>query len=279
MVPLYLNTFLGEFYQSCVRSGISPQFLQSYPCEISRYLNSAPFNRNINIETHPKFISSCQILRTWNQNMDVFATTDADDTMHRPISFDHLRLLYKSPYLACDTPESLQNKVWVDINLYFGVLSRKMLRQLDKNSFVLEIDSNNGRRYYRIADNRIPKDRHMSRMYEQPGSALCPVNSMLYYYSRLHPNTEAFFQQPDKSGAVSVWYHPTAVGKNVHSGKLSTICRCCGIKLYYRNTALRAVYRSVHAHSPDYTFEFSDSMYGIINGADNDSDSVQYMTT
>ncbi|CAG2245786.1 unnamed protein product [Mytilus edulis] len=266
MLPLYLNSFLTEFYQTCVRSGLPSNILEAYPSEISRYLNNPPFNRNIDIETHPEFISSSQILRSWCHNFDVSPMAAPDDAVHRPISDEDLQLLYRSPCMSCDTPEGLQNKVWVDVNLYFGVLSRKMLRQLEKSSFILEVDYDNDRRYYRIADEKIPKDRHMSRMYEQPGNQLCPVQSMLHYYSRLNPSSEAFFQQPDKSGVGSVWYNPTPVGKNVHSGKLSTICRPCGIKLYYRNTALRAVYRRIHAHSPDYTFEFSKRILKIVSG-------------
>ncbi|XP_052065401.1 uncharacterized protein LOC127705183 isoform X7 [Mytilus californianus] len=275
MLPLYLNSFLTEFYQTCVRSGLPSNILEAYPSEISRYLNNPPFNRNIDIETHPEFISSSQILRSWCHNFDVSSMAAPDDAVHRPISDEHLQLLYRSPCMSCDTPEGLQNKVWVDVNLYFGVLSRKMLRQLEKSSFILEVDYDNDRRYYRIADEKIPKDRHMSRMYEQPGNQLCPVQSMLHYYSRLNPSSEAFFQQPDKSGVGSVWYNPTPVGKNVHSGKLSTICRPCGIKLYYRNTALRAVYRRIHAHSPDYTFEFSKRILRIVSGEDEENNTNQ----
>lgn len=262
MASVHLNSLLGDFYQYSVRFGISPEILQSYPYEMSRYLCSPPFNRNLNIDGNADFFSSCTILRSMCQNYDMGSM--------RPISQEDLQLLYKSRCMSSDSPESLQNKVWIDVNLYFGVLSRKMLRQLEKNSFLLEMDYNNDRRYYRIADPRIPKDRHLSRMYEQPGNPLCPVQSMLLYYSRLNPSIEAFFQQPDKTGSTPVWYHPTPVGKNVHSGKLSTICRQCGIKLYYRNLALRSVYRSVHSRAPDYTYEFSRIIMEMISGSRTD---------
>lgn len=262
MVPRQLNSLLGDFYQYSARFGTLPESLQSFPYEMSRYLSSPPFNRCLNIDGNSDFFSSCTILRSLCQNYEIGSM--------RPISQEDLQLLYKSPCMSADTPESLQNKVWIDVNLYFGVLSRKMLRQLEKKSFVLEMDYNNDRRYYRIADPRVPKDRHLSRMYEQPGNPLCPVQSMLLYYSRLNPGIDAFFQQPDKTGSTPIWYHPTPVGKNVHSGKLSTICRQCGIKIYYRNLALRSVYRSVHSRAPDYTYDFSRSIIEMISGSRSD---------
>ncbi|XP_069132878.1 uncharacterized protein [Argopecten irradians] len=257
-----INHYLVNFYRYYhSNENLPDELLRLYPLEITRYLQAQPFCRDVDVICSPEFASSNRFLESM-MGGEV-------ETAIKPITPTHLQILYSSSILSCNDPFSLQNKVWVDVNLYFGVLSRLFLRQLRKDSFVLEIDPNVGRRYFRIVDSNIGKDKVMSRMYEQIGSPFCPVSSLLLYLTKLNPNSDVFFQQPRREGNLQGWYTETAVGKNVHSNKLATLCSHAGINTYYRNTALRMFSRSILSYTSDLTNAYSDEIERTINGLNN----------
>ncbi|XP_033752953.1 uncharacterized protein LOC117336493 isoform X3 [Pecten maximus] len=257
-----LNHLLVNFYRYYhSNENLPDELLRLYPLEMTRYLQAKPFFRDMDITYNPEFVSSNRVLESILGG-DV-------ETATKPITPAHLQILYSSSLLSCNDPFSLQNKVWMDVNLYFGVLSRIFLRQLRKDSFVLETDPTMGRRYFRIVDSNIGKDKVMSRMYEQIGSPFCPVSSLLLYLTKLNPNSDVFFQQPRRESNLQNWYTETAVGKNVHSNKLATLCSHAGINTYYKNTALRMFSRSVLSYTSDLTNAYSDEIERTINGLNN----------
>lgn len=265
-----ISHHLGNFYRYYQANDSLPnKLLQFYPQEVTRYLQAQPFCRDVDIAYGQEFAASIRVLEAIVQESQDTLYTMAGgemETATRPILPAHIQILYASHLLGCNDPFSLQNKVWMDVNLYFGVLSRILLRQLKKTSFVLEMDPVIGRRFYMISDPRISKDKVRTRMYEQPGSRLCPVTSLLLYLSKLNPNSDVFFQQPRREGLPHRWYTETAVGKNVHSNKLATLCSQAGIKTYYRNTALRMFSRTILTYASDHTYAFSDEIARTIHG-------------
>ncbi|XP_021368185.1 uncharacterized protein LOC110459952 isoform X6 [Mizuhopecten yessoensis] len=257
-----LNHYLVNFYRYYhSNENLPDELLRLYPFELTRYLQAKPFYRDVDVTYSPEFASSSRMLESI-MGGDV-------ETATKPINPAHLQILYSSSLLSCNDPFSLQNKVWMDVNLYFGVLSRIYLRQLRKESFVLATDPNVGRRYFRIIDSHIGKDKVTARMYEQIGSPFCPVSSLLLYLTKLNPNSDVFFQQPRREGNLQYWYTETAVGKNVHSNKLATLCAHAGINTYYKNTALRMFSRSILSYTSDLTNAYSDEIERTINGLNN----------
>lgn len=70
----------------------------------------------------------------------------------------------------------------------------------------------------------------------------CPVRSLKFYLSKLHPDSDAFFQRPkilhDKN--VAIWYCKQAVGRNSIGNYMSTISVKAGLKTRYTNHCIRA---------------------------------------
>lgn len=267
-----LNELLPGFYNSYINTEECPKaLLKWFPLELSRYLNSSPFHRDIDITCGSEFVSSNVSLDILQKDISVSVASSFDESHSKPIAFTHLQALYNSSSLSNSDPASLQNKIWTDINLYCGVLSRLVLRALKKSSFVIEHDERFARKYYRIVDENVSYEKQVTRIYEQPLSPFCPVRSLELYLSKLNSRSDVFFQQPKKDYSHVQWYLESAIGKNVHSNKLSQICMQAGINTPYRNTALRPISKIVQSQAADYTPEYSDGILRIITGEDDDS--------
>lgn len=266
-----INQLLIEFYRYYVTNENLPKhLLQWYPIELTQILTAAPFQRSLDISNDKEFTESNQILQCLFQDgVDYYITTGEDygeDGDVKQLSVPHLQALYSSQIVSGDNPTALQNKVWLDLNLHFGVLNRIFLRQLQKTCLVLDTDQVNGRQFYKIVHKRMPTDKLDTRMYDQPGSPFCPVASLSLYLSKLNAKSDVLFQQPKRESNYDIWYSETAVGKNVHSNKLATLCQQIGIKVHYKNTALRLLVRNLLRYAPDSEPAFSDNLARVIAG-------------
>lgn len=246
---------------------ITRSILSRFPLELTSHMTGPPYNRQIDVKLQPQFTTSNQVLELMLQSLPV----EEPKTLFRsylprqPMNREDLQVLYRSGVLSKLTPEYLQNKVWVEVMMYFGCLGRQVLRNLTKNSIVLENDIDCGRRYFRLVD-RIGKreDPENLRMYEQPGFEHCPVESLQLYLSKLNPSTNVLFQQPLKPRTVSseIWYSHRPIGKNVHSNMLSLICREAGIPVTYQNSSLRILTQNLRY--PSNSPQFSDMVASLI---------------
>lgn len=68
------------------------------------------------------------------------------------------------------------------------------------------------------------------------------MRSLKFYLSKLHPDSDDFFQRPKKlvDKNVSVWYSKQAVGRNTIGTFMSTISAKAGLKTRYTNHCIRA---------------------------------------
>ncbi|XP_061181336.1 uncharacterized protein LOC133189918 isoform X4 [Saccostrea echinata] len=240
-----INDLLCQFYYEKLPSHSFP--LALFPNILTSYINSPPFNRDINVERDKEFDSSNEMLKL-------------------SVTFLDLRKIYASRAVALHDRHTLQNKVWLDINLYFGSFTRQLLRNMNKSSFVSYVDNNDGRKYYCITDPNVSPNLS-TRMYEQPGKSECPVHSFELYLSKLNPNVNVFFVQPtsdEEFNRSGCWYSPNAIGVNSHSKKLAQIFTVIGVQLNFRNTSLRHLSKRIQEEFPPDKPSYSDKIFRIL---------------
>lgn len=268
-----LNLILCQYYEDTVSITCTP--LEIFPSLLTLHLSSAPYYRNIDVENDPEFRSSNSMLRKTPVYLD---DAERGEVVNQniSISFADLRKVYASPVLGLNDRHTLQNKVWLDINLYFGGFTRQLLRNMSKKTFHCCTDLNNGRKYYKIQDPKVALQL-TARMYEQPGSPYCPVYSFELYLSKLNTDSTVFFQQPmgyEEFQKTGLWYSTSPIGKNNQSRKLTNICQSVGIKLNFRNTSIRHLCRIVRERNPEYTPLYSDRLFRILTSNETESESL-----
>ena len=160
--------------------------------------------------------------------------------------------------LKLNTPQGLQDKVFIDIVLQFARRGREGLRELIKDSISIKTDAA-GRLYATPAYNELHKNYNgqdpkvhgpKKVLYEQDGDANCPVKSLQLYLSKLNPNCEAFFQRPkSKYTPDGIWYEKAPVGKNLLSAKMSKVSTEAGCSEQFTNHCLRATATTLLSHA------------------------------
>ena len=163
-----------------------------------------------------------------------------------PICEEDLKKLYESTAFGLDDPEKLQNKVFLQVMLYFCRRGRQNLRQLKKTDFSFNTDST-GARYVCKATDELTKNRREDDegfdgglMHEKPGPN-CPVVSFELYLSRLNPLKEFLFQRPKRNVSTSwdVWYDNMVVGERTLGEKMKNISREAKLSKCYTNHSIR----------------------------------------
>lgn len=87
-----------------------------------------------------------------NATFDIALRSNSSRKYHRMrIEMEDLRKIYLSEAMELNTPESLQNKVFFDVNLYICNRGKDYLRLMKKNDFEVSTDIN-GRRYVWLKD-------------------------------------------------------------------------------------------------------------------------------
>ncbi|XP_048764458.2 uncharacterized protein LOC125672286 [Ostrea edulis] len=169
------------------------------------------------------------------------------------ISKQDLERLYDSDsgVFSCESPKTLQQKVFFEIMLYFCNRSRENLRNMLRNDYVIRQDPD-GRRFLASSVSRLTKnhrgenttddDQEGGRMYEQPGNPKCPVMSFEKYLSKLNPDCDALWQRPRSSisACSHVWYDNMVVGKNTLGSMMQRISKDAGLSFIYSNHCIRA---------------------------------------
>ncbi|XP_061181333.1 uncharacterized protein LOC133189918 isoform X2 [Saccostrea echinata] len=266
-----LNRILCHFYGDAV--SISSLPLAMFPPMLTLHLSSAPFYRNIDIENDTEFRSSNSMISRNPVYLDDAERTEVGST-NISITFSDLKKVYASSALGLNDRYTLQNKVWLDINLYFGGFTRQLLRNMSKKTFCCCTDLNTGRKYYKVHDPKVSLQ-IAARMYEQPGNLHCPVYSFELYLSKLNPESQVFFQQPtsyEEFNKTGCWYSTTPIGKNNQSRKLTSICQSVGMNLNFRNTSIRHLCRAIRDRYPEYTPSYSDRLFQILTTDESNSE-------
>jgi hypothetical protein len=168
-----------------------------------------------------------------------------DITQHKPaISASDMNLLYTSGTLSNTNPESLQNKVFVELALHFGRRGREGWRDLKKESFIKNRDPQ-GREYITIKYNEFDKNHRESEIKNQlmfaTGDSRCPVKSFEMYTQKLNPRCSAFLQRPSKVYKnKDIWYDAIPIGIHTINNMLPKICKKAGTSIIYTNHSLKA---------------------------------------
>ena len=149
--------------------------------------------------------------------------------------------------LDITSPEGLQNKVFIDIMVYFANRGRENLRSMKVSDFDVEVDEQNLR--YLVHCDTMTKSRRENEdeecsgyMYEIPGSSRCPVSSFLAFKEVVNPGQECMWQRPKPKAPVdgSPWYMNAPLGVNTLGNKMKQISENAGCSRRYTNHSLRA---------------------------------------
>ena len=117
------------------------------------------------------------------------------------------------------TPQGLQDKVFIDIMLYFANRGRENLRDMCAEDFEVRQNENNLR--YIVRRDTLTKSRRedveegcIGHMYGIPGSSRCPVTSFLSLMKVLNPAEKCIWQRPkDKAPTDGApWYTNAPLG-------------------------------------------------------------------
>lgn len=252
MPPIQIAEYLKDFY-----TAVKSQDVEPFPSSL-KYIRTG---------LHKYFMKHHRIDIVKDRDFEL-ANSVFDVTVkqvprrcHRlRIEFEDLKKLYMGPALELDQPDTLQNKVFFDVNLYICNRGKDFLRVMSKSDFEVATDME-GRRYVWLKynskfsfkeligglsenDSVIHGNQIGERMYERPGDPKCPVASFLQYLSHLHPMTEAFWQRPKRNfvSADYVWYDNTPLGNSTISKIMTRTCQMSGLFENYTNHAIKSSY-------------------------------------
>ena len=162
------------------------------------------------------------------------------------ISTEDMAKIQASKELDMNTPLGLQNKVFVDVMIYFCNRGRENLRSMKPSDFTISRDAEGIkyviRRDQLTKNNREDDDGSTNGfMYEIPGYDRYPVASLEKYISKLNPACEVFWQKPKEIAPVSgSWYCNAPVGVNTLGDKMKVISTGAKCSKVYTNHCLRA---------------------------------------
>ena len=156
MLGVKLRRFYGNLRQ---KSGdeYKRSSLVNVRAGLNRHLISPSYDRKLNLmQMHDTaFQGATQVfyglIRTLKQQ-------GIDRTVHKSaLTQADFKKLYSCGLLDTNNPVTLQNKVFVEINMHFCRRGREGLRELNKDSFVNKSDSN-GRTYIILRFNQLEKN-------------------------------------------------------------------------------------------------------------------------
>ena len=209
---------------------------------LQRHLVSPPFNRRISLMSDRQFMGANQV---YEGMLKKIKKEGKDFTAHKkPIDPQDMEKLYSSGVLSNDTPEALQNKVFVELGLHFACRGREGWASLKKDSFEEKTDAR-GRQYVTITYNEYDKnhsqDEEKCQMMFATNDERCPVYSFNLYLNKLNPQCQSFLQRPSKRFiGKDIWYDAAPLGKNTICNMLKKISVQAECATVYTNHCLKA---------------------------------------
>eukprot|EP00057_Strongylocentrotus_purpuratus_P027882 XP_011682356.1 PREDICTED: uncharacterized protein LOC587622 isoform X1 [Strongylocentrotus purpuratus] len=216
----------------CIRFGLQRYFLIS---------------KKVNIAKHEDFTNSMKVFKNFSamlkqKGKGVVAHKQA-------ISQEDMEKIQGS--LDLDDPVGLQDKVFIDVMLYFCIHGRQNLREMTLDSFEICEEALGGKCYITLKDT-LTKNNCADKLKKNQGGVMtptngprCPVASFLHYKDKLNPQCKSFWQRPAqhkfelKPSCSGPWYRNASLGKNTIGEKMKTISSRAGTKAY-TNHCLRA---------------------------------------
>lgn len=245
----------GTYYKS--------SSLKSIRAGLDRYLQSPEIKKPFSIITDPEFIQA-------NKALDAFVKTLRKDgaipgVVHKEtLTREVVEKLFETGQLGpanSKSPTQLQNTVWFYISLYFGKRGRENQRKMTKQMLVLRATPD-GRQFYEInrsVAGALPstknhqggitdeEDESNGKMFECPGSARCPVQTVKNYILHLNPEAEFFFQKPRALGTAKfnpevdlIWFCNSPIGERSLGEMMKRMTSKAGISPHLTNHCIRA---------------------------------------
>ena len=137
--------------------------------------------RDVDIVKDKEFTKSGRIFKTVINQLK--QKGKANVKHHRPVSKNDMNTIQNS--LDVDTPRGLQQKIFIDVMVYFANRGQENLYDMKPEDFIL--GEKDGRRCFCLVDKSTKNhqdDDTSSQgglMFESPGNSKCPVASLLKY--------------------------------------------------------------------------------------------------
>ncbi|MEL7309713.1 MAG: DUF3504 domain-containing protein, partial [Pseudomonadota bacterium] len=155
-------------------------------------------------------------------------------------------------YFDRSTPQILQQEVWFNIMLHFGLRGRETFSQLSRDSISFDSDSD-GHRYAYLCHSFLSKnvrsslsqkefsDNKNCRMYEDRSEqSRCPVKALESYFSKMEADTKTLFPQPKTLNATQIWYcQSKKLGLNQLGKMMKQISEQANLSKLYTNHCVR----------------------------------------
>ena len=154
----------------------------------------------------------------------------------KAISPEDMARLYRSGVFNTERPDTLQNKVFFEVMLFFPHRGRYSLKELKKTDFTVSVDAS-GRKHLSML-----KSGQVEATIVAQGGPSCPVASFEKYVQHLNPASEFFFQRPRKFLSVRandvVWYDDLALGVHTLCNKMKVISQLARLSTVYTNGSI-----------------------------------------
>ena len=130
--------------------------------------------------------------------------------------------------LDCNTPAGLQNKVFIDLMMYFCNRGREFVQWKPRISLykLMRMDVITWQRetFYPKIIVRMRTSHSTGLMFEVPTSEKCPFKCNLTYISKLNDKCPFLWQKPKREvpNEGEPWYYNCAIGVNTIANKMKT---------------------------------------------------------
>ena len=272
----FLSQYLRYFYHNLLRKDgrpYAPRSLIGIRAAIHRYLSGPEVNRNINILVDREFVRANMTLKA---QVGTWLKSEAKERPFECIEQSDMEKL--GQHFDRSTPERLQDEIWFNITLQFGLRGRETISQLNRSSIAFNNDAD-GHRFAFLRHCTVSKnvksslsqkefsDRKNCRLYENPSyPSKCPLRAMELYFSKMSENTTALFPQPRKikSGdESSLWFcEKKKLGLNQLGKMMKRISSEANLSKTYTNHCVRVTVVS-ELHERGFSLQEIASVTGM----------------
>lgn len=224
---------------------------------LNRYLKAPPHLKKFDIITNPEFSDANECFKT---AMSEIKTSGKGSVDHYPI-IENLDLskLYNSVFLSPRTPTGLQNRVQMNIRLYFCRRANENMEKMTKTTFIVRSYADTGRKYVAKQSDEMSKNHRESdrenisgHMPEDPTSPeLCPVKTYETYLSKLSPKSDRLWQYPMESYSDddNCWYQNRPIGRDSLAKFMPKLSKQASLSQIYTNHSCRVTGATILSQS------------------------------
>ena len=230
---------LSSFYSQLRKDAAHPYSRSTFigiRAAINRHIRGEPYYRSFNIISDSLFEPA---------NRAFAQSEKRGPTRTEPIAIESsdLRKMFASRILSLASPQTLLWKVFFEVLLQLGYMSKQQLQGLKRDWFRFGQDEN-GLRYVTLeSSGRVTDSSNEPRMYERPGDENCPVKSLALMLKKLHPKCCYVFQKPKEKyprDSTSSWYYGRVVGVNMLASYMRQISDAARLSRSYTNFSIKA---------------------------------------